>query len=119
MSDKLEATVRRRDDLSIIQFKGDMTTFAEDAVHDVFREATRDSRHNLALDFSACEYINSAGIAVIIGVVTEARRQGRRIFVFGLSTHYQKIFRMVGLGDYIEMCVSEDEALQRAKPPGA
>jgi len=51
--------------------------------------------------------------------VTEARRQGRRIFVFGLSTHYQKIFRMVGLADYIEMCVSEDEALQRAKPPEA
>jgi len=119
MSDKLEATVRRRDGLSIIQFKGDMTTFAEDVVHDVFREATRDSRRNLALDFSACEYINSAGIAVIIGIVTEARRQGWRIFVFGLSTHYQKIFRMVGLGDYIEMCASEDEALQRAKPPGA
>ena len=119
MSDKLEAKVRRHDGLSIVQFKGDMTTFAEDVVHDVFREATRDSQHNIGLDFSACEYINSAGIAVIIGVVTEARRQGRRIFVFGLSTHYQKIFRMVGLADYIEICVSEDEALQRAKPPEA
>jgi anti-anti-sigma factor len=119
MADKLEANVRRKDDLAIIQFRGDVTTFAEDVAQGAYREAVRDGGRNLALDFSACEYINSAGIAVIIGVVTEARRQSRRILVFGLSPHYQKIFRMVGLADYIEICATEDEALQRARPPAA
>jgi anti-anti-sigma factor len=119
MPDKLEANVRRKDNLAIIQFSGDVTTFVEDVVQSAYREAVRDGGRNLALDFGSCEYINSAGIAVIIGVVTEARRQSRRILVFGLSPHYQKIFRMVGLADYIEMCATEDEALQRARPPAA
>ncbi len=117
MPEELKASVRRNSNLSVIQFSGDVTTFAEDIARDAYRDATRDGGRNLALDFSSCEYINSAGIAVIIGLVTEARRQDRRVLVFGLSAHYQKIFRMVGLADYVEMCASEEEALQRIKPP--
>lgn len=116
MPDELRASVRQRDGLAIIQFSGDVTTFAEDAARDAYREAVRDGGRNVALDFSTCEYINSAGIAVVIGLVTEARRQDRRVFAFGLSSHYQKIFRMVGLADYMELCASEEEAVQRIKP---
>jgi anti-anti-sigma factor len=119
MPDELKATVRRREGLAIIQFSGDVTTFAEDVARDAYRDAIRDGGRNVALDFAACEYINSAGIAVVIGLVTEARRQDRRVFVFGLSAHYQKIFRMVGLADYVDLCASEDDALKRLKPPAA
>ena len=119
MPEKLEARLRRGNNLAIIRFSGDVTTFAEDVVQNAYREAIRDGERNVAIDFSACEYINSAGIAAIIGLVTEARRQSRRMLVFGLSPHYQKIFRMVGLADYVEMCSSEAEALQRVKPPEA
>ena len=117
MPEELKASVRRSNTLSVIQFDGDVTTFAEDTAREAYHEATRNGGRNLALDFSACEYINSAGIAVIIGLVTEARRQDQRVFVFGLTPHYQKIFRMVGLADYVELCASEEEALQRIKPP--
>ena len=113
MSDNFEAIVRRSEKLPIIQFKGDLTTFAEDVLQNSFHMASQDNKRVLAMDFSTCEYINSAGIAVVIGMVTESKRIGQRIFVFGLSPHYQKIFRMVGLADYVEICTSEQEALDR------
>jgi len=116
MPDKLEVSVRRQGGLPIVQFNGDVTTFAEDMVQNAYRDVTREGGRNVGLDFGPCNYINSAGIAAIIGMVTEARRQSRRVLVFGLSSHYQKIFRMVGLADYVEMCATEDEALQRVKP---
>ena len=116
MPEELKASVRKNNALAIIQFSGDVTTFAEDIARDAYREATRDGGRNLALDFSSCEYINSAGIAVIIGLVTEARRQDRHVFVFGLTSHYQKIFRMVGLADYVDICASEEEALHKLRP---
>ena len=119
MPDKLELSVRRQSGLPIIQFSGDVTTFAEDVVQNAYRDVAREGGRNVGLDFHSCNYINSAGIAVIIGMVTEARRQSRRVLVFGLSPHYQKIFRMVGLADYVEMCATEDEALLRVKPPEA
>jgi anti-anti-sigma factor len=119
MPDKLELSVRRQSGLPIIQFSGDVTTFAEDVVQTAYHDVTREGGRNVGLDFHSCNYINSAGIAVIIGMVTEARRQSRRVLVFGLSPHYQKIFRMVGLADYVEMCATEDEALLRVTPPEA
>ncbi len=113
MSEELKTTIRRQNGLAIIQFMGDVTTFAEDIVHKAYQEAGQSGTRNIALDFSACEYINSAGIAVIIGVVTEARRKGQEVFAFGLSAHYQKLFRMVGLTDYIAICENESDILKR------
>lgn len=113
MSEELKTTIRQHNGLAIIQFTGDVTTFAEEVVQDAYREASRASVRNIALDFTACEYINSAGIAVVISVVTEARRKGHGVYAFGLSSHYQKLFRMVGLTDYIAICESEADALKR------
>ena len=111
MNEELKTTIRQSDGLAIIQFIGDVTTFAEDVVQGAYQEASRGGGHHIGLDFTECEYINSAGIAVIIGVVTEARRKGQQVYAFGLSNHYHKLFRMVGLIDYMQVCTSEAEAL--------
>lgn len=113
MSEELKTSIRQNNSLAVIQFIGDVTTFAEDVVQDAYQQATRAGGKHIGLDFTACEYINSAGIAVIIGVVTEARRKGQNVYAFGLSSHYQKLFRMVGLTDYIEICETEAAALER------
>jgi len=117
MSEELKTTVRQQDGMAVIQFTGDVTTFAEDVVQNAYQQVSRSGVENIALDFTACEYINSAGIAVIIGVVTEARRKGQGVYAYGLSSHYQKLFRMVGLTDYISICASEAEALQHMSRP--
>lgn len=77
---------------------------------------------------NAIEHGNKLDVSTKVGIVltiqpaslevnvTEARRQGRGMMVFGLSPHYQKIFRMVGLADYVEMCATEAEVPQRVKP---
>ena len=52
------------------------------------------------MNFSGVDYVNSAGIAVIIGILIEARNASQRVMVTGLTPHYQKIFSMMGLSDY-------------------
>ncbi len=119
MGEELKTTIRRQNGLAVIQFTGDVTTFAEDVVQNAYQQVSRSGVNNIALDFTSCEYINSAGIAVIIGVVTEARRKGQDVYAFGLSSHYQKLFRMVGLTDYMAICENEAEALKRISMPAA
>ena len=53
MPEKLEARVRRSNNLAIIHFSGDVTTFAEDVVQNAYREAIRDGGRTVAIDFSA------------------------------------------------------------------
>jgi anti-anti-sigma factor len=67
------------------------------------------------LNFAGTEYINSAGIAIIISLLTEARASGVSLVISGLSSHYQKIFRMVGLTQYAEVYDTVDEAVRELK----
>ncbi|MDN5344343.1 MAG: hypothetical protein PWQ18_454 [Clostridia bacterium] len=57
----------------------------------------------ILLDFGAVDYINSAGIALLINLLRQARSRGGELRARGLSEHYRKIFRMVGLAEYIEI----------------
>jgi len=47
--------------------------------------------------------------------VTEVNQNGQRLAVSGLSPHFQKIFRMVGLAQYAEIYQTEDEAISAFK----
>jgi anti-anti-sigma factor len=56
------------------------------------------------------DHLDSSGIALIIGLLTEARKQDQRLLVTGLTQHYQKIFEMMGLTQYAPVFPSEDAA---------
>jgi anti-anti-sigma factor len=60
------------------------------------------------LDFSKVDYINSSGIALIIQILMEADKTGRKVAIFGLTPHFQKVFTMVGIGKYAGL--HKDEA---------
>jgi anti-anti-sigma factor len=111
--DQLKTATRQQDDLWIIDFVGDITKFADQEIDSAYRQIA-DQSLLFALNFSGCDYINSAGIAVIISLITQARRKGQRVLAYGLNPHYEKLFYMVGLTDYLETCASEADAVQKA-----
>ena len=47
------------------------------------------------------DYINSTGIALIVRLLAEARRDHREVIADGLSDHYREIFRITRLSDYL------------------
>ncbi len=111
MSDEIQVTVRGEGDATIIDLVGDVTTFAEEAINQAYQSASSDGAINIVFNFRENDYINSAGIAILIGVVTEARKKDQKLLMTGLSAHFQKIFRMVGLTQYADLYPSVDEAL--------
>lgn len=114
MPSDLTLTVERQGEAAILHLKGDLTTFAEETVESEFNKLLEDGCRFCVFDFSLVEYINSPGIAILIQVVSAMREQGGRIGAYGLNEHYKKIFRMVGLSQYIEQGDSREEVLQRA-----
>ena len=111
MSDDIQVTVRLAEGATIIDLVGDVTTFAEEAIHEAYQDASSDGAHNIIFNFREHDYINSAGIAILIGIVTEARKRDQRLLMTGLSNHFQKIFRMVGLTQYADLYPTLEEAL--------
>ena len=111
MNDDIQVTVRFERGATIIDLAGDITTFAEEAVNEAYHDASSHGAHNIIFNFREDDYINSAGIAILIGILTEARKRDQRLLMTGLSDHFQKIFRMVGLTQYANVYPTLDEAL--------
>jgi anti-anti-sigma factor len=110
-SDEIQVSIREESGATVIDLVGDVTTFAEDAINQAYQTASADGAVNIIFNFRENDYINSAGIAILIGIVTEARKQDQKLLMTGLSIHFQKIFRMVGLTQYADLYPSVEEAL--------
>jgi anti-anti-sigma factor len=116
MTDEIQVDVQEiNDTIAVINLAGDVTTFAEKAINDAYKQVSGDGKNNIIFNFRENDYINSAGIAILIGVVTEARKKNQRLIMAMPSSHFQKIFRMVGLTQYADIYSSLDEALEDAQ----
>jgi anti-anti-sigma factor len=63
------------------------------------------------LNFSNVEYINSTGIALIVGVLAQARKAHLSLLTYGLSEHYREIFEITRLADFMHIYPDEASAL--------
>jgi anti-anti-sigma factor len=93
------ADVLQDADEAVLLLAGDISGGAEARLVDAFA-ATGDSPV-VVLDFEDVSYINSTGIALIVGVLAEARKAGREVRARGLAEHYREIFRITRLSDFM------------------
>jgi anti-anti-sigma factor len=116
---EVQATLREAPPLVVIDLRGDLTTFAGDAVNTAYRAAAEQGARHILLNFAGVEYINSAGIAVVIGLLVEAQKIGQRLLITGLTPHYRKVFQMMGLSQYAPIFDTEAAARAAATSVGA
>lgn len=106
MESLFEATVAESDGDALVVMSGTVNRAAKEALEAAFEEATSASGRVL-LDFSGVDYINSTGIAVIVGILAMARAEDRVVAAFGLTDHYREVFNITRLADF--MTIYEDE----------
>ncbi len=111
MEKEFEAQTRFSDDIATMDLKGEINIFAEEKLTHLHRDITEKGIKKILLNFKDVNYINSAGIAIIIGMVSESQEQGQQLVVVNLIPHFQRIFEMVGLTQYVTLSDSEDEAV--------
>jgi len=112
MSNDIEVTIRDKDDVAIIDIKGDVTAVTGEAIEGAYQEVSLAGSTRILLVFDKECYINSGGIAILIGIVSESQENKQVIRITGLSEHFQKIFDMVGLSRYADIFPSEAVALE-------
>jgi anti-sigma B factor antagonist len=106
-----KAKVERNGALAIVRLDGDITSASREAVLGTYEGLPADVR-GVAMDFGKVPYLNSSGIALVIQLVMEANKAGRKVAVFGLTPHFQKVFTMVGLAKYTTLHPDEAGAVR-------
>jgi len=111
-TNSFRAEVRQRDGLSVIDLYGDIDGFADAVLDTAYSEAESYETPATMLNFSKVGYINSTGIALIVGLLARARKSHRRLVTCGLSDHYREIFNITRLSDFMTVFDDEESALQ-------
>ncbi len=93
----------------MLDLSGDVSAGAEEKLLEAYAQAGGETV--VLLDFSAVDYINSTGIALIVGLLAQARAAGQEVQARGLAEHYREIFRITRLSDF--MTILDDEGEDR------
>ena len=116
---ELPIVVRRRDGVAVIDMVGDVNARAERALEEAWAEATRETPDAVVLNFEGTGFINSTGIALVVGLLASARAHAIPIRAYGLSPHYREIFEITRLADFLAIQPDEDSAVRGAERSSA
>jgi len=111
MDEKVRVSVRKQGEVAIIDMKGDVTSLADEPLNQAVEGILGEGVKKIVFNFTDVNYINSSGIAILIGIITGSGSKGANFKVYGLTPHFRKIFGMIGLTQYVAILKSEEEAL--------
>lgn len=88
-------------DPAVLHLAGDIDRVATDVIEAATTQILEAEPARVVLDFSRAGYINSSGIALIVGLLGKARAAGVSVHARGLSAHYRRIFEITRLSAYM------------------
>jgi anti-anti-sigma factor len=112
MSQQNEITVETKGKVAVFDIKGDVTSASEPFFNEAYRHPDLVGASKVLLKFDEEAYINSGGIAVLIQLLAEAKRNRQKVCITGLSDHFKKIFHMVGITRFADIYPSMEEGLE-------
>lgn len=101
-----EAGVRVNGEIAVVDLQGEIDGSAEEGFSTAYGQIG--AAKTTLLNFADVTYINSTGIAVIVGILAQARKAQVELLACGLSDHYKEIFEITRLVDFVR--IFDDEA---------
>jgi anti-anti-sigma factor len=104
--------VRFQDGTAVVDLPPQIDQTAEEALNDAYAAAAAQGARTVLLNFRGVDFLSSTGIALIVGILARARKDGRAITAAGLSEHYREIFEITRLADFMKIYADESAALK-------
>ena len=103
--------VRYHEGTAVVDLPAQIDSTAEAVLTDAYAAAAAHGAKILLLNFAGVEFLSSTGIALIVGIIARARKEGRAVRASGLSDHYKEIFEITRLADFMTIFADENAAL--------
>jgi anti-anti-sigma regulatory factor len=107
-----EVRLERLGSIAIVDLRGYITKTSGKPVKDVFNGIDPHVDRSVLFRFDGETYVNSEGIKTLIDLLIQAKRSNQRVGITGISEHFKKIFRMVGITKLARIFESTEEAIR-------
>ena len=102
----------------VLDLSGDLRGDARDDLEAAYADAATREPQAVVLNLTGVDYMDSTGIALLVGLLARTRRDGRDLSAYGLTDHYREIFAITRLSEFIHIYDDEPSALGNV-PAGA
>jgi anti-anti-sigma factor len=117
VDERLRVDVRTGPDRTVVVLHGELDLAAASALSEQMTRAQEESAGALVLDLEDLQFIDSAGLRVLLAANDRARKSGRGFALTPGSPQVQRLLKVAGVSDHLQMLSSADAALADA-PPG-
>jgi anti-anti-sigma factor len=107
-----EIRLERHEAVTLMDIQGDITAFSESFLNEAYQKANDQGAGKILLKIDKEAYINSGGIALLIQILAQTKRNNQQIGITGISDHFEKIFHMVGITKFAKLYPSVETAMK-------
>jgi anti-anti-sigma factor len=98
--------------LTLFDIRGYVSMDSGPAIKDAYDVIDPERAKKILLRVDKDTYFNSGGLIAIFQILVEAKRNHQKIAIIGLSNHFEKIFRMVGISKLAGIFETEEDVLR-------
>lgn len=109
--ERLRVEARLAPDRVVLELHGELDLSVTPLLADEIERAERGDRATLVLDLSNLEFIDSAGLRVILAAQERARASEREFAVTTGTQQVQRLFEIAGVGEHLQTIGAPDAAL--------
>ncbi len=105
---KVSDPEKQEDGNYLITLEGDLDTKGSLVMEDLLNDLMERNIFNLALDFEKVPFISSAGVGILIGMVSSIREEGGNVEFVNITPKVQSVLSLLNLDDFFDI---NDEAV--------
>jgi len=109
----MEIVQNKKGDVTLLSLKGRFGPTTTPKVEEKITALINEGEKKLALDFTDLDYINSAGLRVILSATKNLKKSGGKFILFGMKDHIKEVFDMTGFTSIMTIAGTEEEALSQ------
>ena len=107
----MNITTRTAEDVTIVAFQGNLDSNTSPQAQQALDAVLAGGAKKVAIDFTALDYISSAGLRILLGAAKKLQGAGSGLRLFGLNETVREVFEISGFATILQVKGSEAEAV--------
>ena len=108
----MDITTRTRNDVTVVAFAGNLDSNTSPQAQQALDGILAGGGRKMVVDFTALDYISSAGLRVLLGAAKRLSGAGGALRLFGLNETVREVFDISGFATILAVFPTEADALK-------
>ena len=98
-----------------IYLQGELDSYSAPRVRNILETMTETPKPTVLIDMTGLEYIDSAGLGVLVAALKGVNDHSGAMALIGLTPAVARVFRVTGLENLFSVCATEADAVRKLR----